>query len=351
MSSAQLALVAVTAPLIVSAALSRLLVGWAPRLGLVDQPGPRKVHSRPIPRAGGIAIFVAFAVTVGLLMALVGPDATGALPWLLIGGLAITVLGLADDLRPLPWQLRLTVQGGVAVAAAIWLVPPAPLWLKALAVVWIAGLVNAFNMLDNMDALSAGTAWIAALWLALITWQIGGPATAEWLTYVILLGATAGFLVWNRPPARIFMGDAGSTFLGFLLGVATARIALWQDGPAGGWAIAVCVTAAAWYDLVSVVTIRLSQGRSPFHADKQHLSHRLVARGLRPPVAVPVIHLLALASGAGGLIICLVTVPWGAAFVLGQLAVWWLGLAVIEFGGQKAPRSEQKPEECSEQGA
>jgi UDP-GlcNAc:undecaprenyl-phosphate/decaprenyl-phosphate GlcNAc-1-phosphate transferase len=191
-------------------------------------------------------------------------------------------------------------------------------------------------MLDNMDMLSGGVAFIAAGTLAAVWWVRPPVAHApgspeEYTLYLMLMGAIAGFLFWNRPPARIFMGDAGSTFLGFLLGLGTARVGLRPDGPAWSWAVPLCVAAVPCYDLVTVVALRLSQGRSPFHADKQHLSHRLVGRGLSPVVAVGAIHLMALASGASGLVLGFVPSSASAALVVGQLALWWGALAVIEF--------------------
>jgi UDP-GlcNAc:undecaprenyl-phosphate GlcNAc-1-phosphate transferase len=318
-----------TVALVVSWLLTALLIRWAPRLGLVDHPDPRKVHKRPTPRAGGVAIFAAFLLAGALSVTLGGGDPG---PWLGLAtlGTAIFLLGLIDDLRPLPWQLRLVVQAAVAMAAVVWLLPPAGMPSRAAAVFWVVGLVNAFNMLDNMDALSGGTAAIAAAYLSLLGW-LSAEATAQWAPYMILLGAVAGFLWWNRPPARIFMGDCGSTLLGFVLGVGTARLGLRPGGQPWAWAAPLCLMAAPWYDLIAVVTIRLSQGRSPFHPDKQHLSHRLVARGLSPPVAVGLIHLMALAGGAGAVILHFVSAEAAAALVFGQLAAWWLVIAGIEF--------------------
>src|SRR5579884_1789066 len=311
-------LLAFAVALALSLALTALLIRLAPRLRLIDLPDPRKVHTRPTPRAGGLAIFAAF-LAAALVPAQSWPSAA---VWLALVGFPVVLLGLADDLRPLPWQLRLVVQFAVAAAAAWLLLPSAsPLWL-ALAVLWIATLVNAFNMLDNMDALSAGTAAVAVAVIVLA----GGDAP----TGLGLLGAVLGFLWFNRPPARLFMGDAGSTFLGFAVGVGTARLTL-ADG-AAPWsplaALAVC--AVPCYDCASVVLIRLREGRSPFHADKRHLSHRFVARGLRPPWAVGVIHVLALASGVCGLLLYNVR-DWPTALLaFGQLALWWGALALIE---------------------
>jgi UDP-GlcNAc:undecaprenyl-phosphate GlcNAc-1-phosphate transferase len=308
--------------LAISWLLTALLLRLAPRLGLVDYPSDRKVHVRPTPRAGGLAIFAASFVTSLLFSWDVSRAAFFFWQWSLAA--MIVLLGLLDDWRPLPWQGRLFIQFAVALIAVIFCLPSFDWWMRALAVLWIAGLINAFNMLDNMDALSAGVAWIAAAFFALVVVEQGGY-------YVILMGALTGFLWFNRPPARIFMGDAGSTFLGFTLGLGSVQVILKENAPAWSWAVPPCILAVPCYDLVSVVLLRLSQGRSPFHADKQHLSHRLVGRGLSGPRAVGVIYLLALASGASGLILYAVTSGWLAALVVGQLAVWWLALAVTEF--------------------
>jgi UDP-GlcNAc:undecaprenyl-phosphate GlcNAc-1-phosphate transferase len=341
-------LLAVICPLAISWLLTGALVRWAPQWRLVDYPDPRKVHTRPTPRAGGLAIYLASIVGVALLAVNGG---AGAFTWgLLLVGLGIVVLGLIDDIRPLTWQLRLGVQAVVAVVAALWLLPPTDFLQATMAVIWIIGLVNAFNMLDNMDALSSGVAWIAAGYLALmgLIAPADHPAASEWPFYFIVMAAITGFLMWNWPPARIFMGDCGSTFLGLLIGVGTARIALQPRSPlvgtaevpywmqaVVGWSMATAVAGAAWYDLITVVSVRLSQGRSPFHADKQHLSHRLVARGLSSPVAVRLIHWMALASGTSGLILCFVPSLPGAAIVIAQCLAWWLALAGIEFLGVK----------------
>jgi UDP-GlcNAc:undecaprenyl-phosphate GlcNAc-1-phosphate transferase len=262
----------------------------------------------------------------------------------------IVVLGLVDDLRPLPWQLRLGVQTAVAVGMeAAW--PAETSWLlRGLAVFWIVGLINAFNMLDNMDALSAGVAWIAAFLLAFASLPTLERAE-DWLPalpYLMLMGALSGFLWFNQPPARIFMGDAGSTFLGFFLGLRSLEGGLVEADHPQTWAVPLCILAVPWYDLGAVVALRLWQGRSPFHADKQHLSHRLVALGLRPPTAVRVIYLLALGSGVCGLLLRKVS-PEEAWLIGVQLACWWFAVAVVEYfrhyrsaAGSPAPQGPKK---------
>lgn len=310
-------------PLLVSALLTALLIRWAPRLGLIDLPDPRKVHMHPTPRAGGLAIYAGVLVASLCILPLV----SCVLGFLLLGGV-IVLLGLLDDLRPLPWQLRLMVQ--TVIAAIVVFRWPCDFGVPArlAALLWIVGLINAFNMLDNMDLLSGGTAWIAAGMFALAALFRHGDRPA--LPFLILLGAMTGFLYFNRPPARIFMGDAGSTFLGFFLGVHSLEDGLVTETPSPTWAVPLCVLAVPLYDMATVVAVRLRQGRSPFHPDKQHLSHRLAARGFGSVGAVRVVHLLALASGLAGLGFYLVNdagaMALGAAIVGG-----WTVLAALEY--------------------
>lgn len=320
-------------PLLISGLLTRLLIRWAPRLGLIDQPGVRKVHTRPTPRAGGLAIYMALlAAAISLSLSGLPFSLRGMLALLGLGGILV-LLGLVDDLRPLPWQLRLAVQTAVA-GWAVWSWPCGAEWgPRLLALVWIVGLVNAFNMLDNMDLLAGGTAWIASgmFALALVLGQESAGEARSAVPFLMLMGALTGFLWFNRPPARIFLGDAGSTFLGFFLGVLGLAGGVVDEAAGPTWMVPVCVLAVPWYDLVSVVGLRLSQGRSPFHADKQHLSHRLTARGLPPSWAVRVIHLLALASGLMGLLFYGVRDPVETAVLAALFACGWLLLAAVEY--------------------
>jgi UDP-GlcNAc:undecaprenyl-phosphate GlcNAc-1-phosphate transferase len=315
--------------LAVSWLLTSLLIRWAPRLGLVDYPSERKVHTQPTPRGGGLAIFVAvFLATVPLWLSY-SRFPTFLLRWFLAA--AILLLGLLDDLRSLPWPIRLGVQFGISFLAVVYCLPPFPWFVRVSMALWIAGITNAFNMLDNMDALSGGVAWIAAGSLAVIS-RLGAPdAIEEWYLFTALMGALSGFLWFNHPPAGIFMGDAGSTFLGFTIGLGSLQVILHEGGQSWSWLVPPCILAVPCYDLLSVVLLRLSQGRSPVHADKQHLSHRLAGRGLSNWTAVRVIYLLALASGASGVILYVVRDPMIAGLIAGQLAVWWLALAVMEF--------------------
>jgi UDP-GlcNAc:undecaprenyl-phosphate GlcNAc-1-phosphate transferase len=326
-------------PLAVSLGLCRLLIRLAPKLGLVDLPGERKVHTQATPRGGGLAIYLAlvvgaFSLGQGLLAELV-PG--------LVAGFLIVVLGLVDDLHPLPWRLRLGVQIYVAAGVVLGWYADRGWPFHATAIFWLVAMINALNMLDNMDALSAGVAWIAACGFA-IAWMVRSESSAVWRDAVpdlILMGALSGFLYFNWPPARLFMGDAGSTFLGLFLGLESLKLVAGQDLTLQTGAMPVFILAVPCYDMTSVVILRLWQGRSPFHADKQHLSHRLVRLGLRPPVAVRVIYLLALASGLGGLAL-LQTTRLGAVFLGVQLGCLWLAVAAVEFFRHLTQRSAEE---------
>jgi UDP-GlcNAc:undecaprenyl-phosphate GlcNAc-1-phosphate transferase len=297
-------------PLAISWCLTGLLVRFAPRFGLIDEPSARKVHTRPTPKGGGLAIFVALVV----VQCFPGFHWSDAATTLGLGAIVV-VLGLIDDRRPLPWQWRLLVQTLVALAALImtgqhlWGVgsdAANAFWLPwPLALIWIVGLINAFNMLDNMDALSAGVAWIVAAFLPIgYALRASSTMTLEpiLIQHLMFLGALTGFLWFNWPPARIFMGDAGSTFLGFFLGLKTLQCSSMLPSSPTAWAFPILVLAIPLYDASSVVFLRLLQGRSPFHADKQHLSHRLTWLGWSSPGAVRVIYALGVAMACLGLV-------------------------------------------------
>jgi len=209
--------------------------------------------------------------------------------------------------------------------------------------VWIVGLVNSFNMLDNMDGLSAGVAAIGAAMLAAVMLLAPDPATDQPQLFVggfllVLVGALSGFLWHNRPPARLFMGDAGAYFTGYLLAMATLT-ATFAGGSVPRHAILapLCVLAVPLYDTVSVIGIRLRQGRSPFHGDKSHFSHRLVALGMTRPQAVLTIYLATATCGLGALLLHQVNTA-GACVVLLMVACVLLLVAILEHAGRRGER-------------
>jgi len=324
----------------------------AARWGLIDVPSERKVHLTPTPRGGGLAIwlgvvgtfaaaqlFLLLADKVPAVKELVPEFARQHLPgiwvqsgklWtLLSAGTALMILGLADDRGGLSWQLRLVVEFAVA-AVCVWLVPnlrltafiPYPLVTETLSVLWIVVLINSFNMLDNMDGLSAGVAAIAASMLAAVLLLAPDPQTHRPQLFVaglllVLVGALAGFLWHNCPPARIFMGDSGAYFMGFMIAAATllASYTGYHSDRRHAILAPLCVMAVPLYDMATVILIRLRAGKSPFQADKNHFSHRLVDLGLTKPQAVLTVYLTTATCGLGALLLHRVDVV-GAVLIM-----------------------------------
>ncbi|MEN6558930.1 MAG: MraY family glycosyltransferase [Thermoguttaceae bacterium] len=338
-----------------------------PRFGLVDRPGYRKIHEAPMPTSGGLAIWLGlvlpllagqiFLWAAGAwpipLPDFVAPYASGLLYrsgklWqLLAGGTVLMLLGLADDRRGLDWRFRLGVQTAVAVVMVLlgWrlsLFLDAPWLTGAISVLWIVGLVNSFNMLDNMDGLSAGVAAIAAAMLAVVMLLTPRPDNHQPQLFIagfllVIVGSLLGFLWHNRPPARLFMGDAGSYLIGYLLAT-TSLTATFAGGDLPRYAILapLCVLAVPLYDTASVVWIRLRSGRSPFVGDKSHFSHRLVDLGMSKTQAVWTIYLATATCGLGALL--LHEVDLGGAVVVLLMVVCTLSLvAILEIAARRRP--------------
>ena len=362
--------------LIVSWAAASFICHRAASWGLVDRPSPRKIHAAPTPLGGGLAIWLGvvspfaagqFALWLWRRAAADGSDPLAGWPladfirphlaglwaessdlWLLLGlATLLMLLGLADDRRGLDWRLRLAVQTAVAAAVVFgrgWKLNIAggwPLIAGGLSVVWIVGLVNSFNMLDNMDGLSAGVGTIAAALLAAVMLMVPDPQTHQPHLFVagfllVLVGALVGFLWHNRPPARLFMGDAGSYFVGFSL-AAIAMVTTYVGGELPGHAVLapICVLAVPLYDLATVVWIRLREGRSPFEADKRHFSHRLVELGLSKTQAVRTIYLLTATCGLGALLLHQVN-QVGAVLIVLLVACVLVLIGILETAARRA---------------
>jgi UDP-GlcNAc:undecaprenyl-phosphate GlcNAc-1-phosphate transferase len=276
---------------------------------------------------------------------------SGQLWSIVAAGLVIAALGLIDDLSGLGWQQRLAVQlfvaGGLVaggVRGTLFVEIPWIGW--AATVLWIVVLTNAFNFLDNMDGLSAGIGLIAAAVFAAI--MLGGTALPHLFVggfLLLLAGALAGFLVYNWPPAKIFMGDTGSCLIGLWLACMTIVGTFYEYGQTGTHVILapLCVLAVPLYDFCSVVLIRVSQGRSPFHADKCHFSHRLVELGMSRGQAVLTIHLITLTTGLGGVLLYQVD-GWQGAILVMLLVVCMLAvIALLETAARSARAGDESP--------
>ena len=290
--------------LVFAAALTPLLRALAARWSWVDAPGEHKHHRRPVPLLGGAAMWA--AVTAAMLAWPTGAD-RGHLASVLLAATLLTTTGLIDDLRGLPVAAKLLIQlvaAGILVSGGLFVVLALPGWLDAiLTVLWIVGITNAFNLLDNMDGQAAGVTAIAALGFLLLTARQGGFAPA---LAAALLGAALGFLPFNFQPAKIFMGDAGSLLLGLLLAVLGLEL---QTGRALSepWIAAlvpVLLLAVPIFDTTLVTLSRWRRGHNPLTTPgNDHLSHRLRRRGLSPRgVALLIYAAGALGALAAGLV-------------------------------------------------
>lgn len=356
-------------------------VRWfAQALGLLDRPGGHSSHTVPTPLGGGIGIYLGVAGTVGLAIAAawwlqsaasdvvwqqriaewhlesLWSSATthaagvwsrsGEVLWLLAAGTVLLVLGLWDDRRGLSVLVRLGVQFGIAAAVVHGLDIELTLyfqtgWLtKLMSVVWIVAVINSFNMLDNMDALSGGIAAIIAASMAIVMLTTPDPDTDHPQLLVaallaVVAGSLLGFLFHNRPPAKIFMGDGGSYFVGFVIAV-SMLMATFVGGPAPDGSLRphavlapLCAMAVPLYDMTTVLWIRRREGRSLFQGDHSHLSHRLVELGLSRTAAVATIHLITATCGLSAILLTHVDTVQ-AIMVLGIVGCMLTLLAILE---------------------
>lgn len=269
----------------------------AVRLDIFDHPaqGDHKSHDSPIPYLGGLAILGAFGVNA--YFAFIGVNELLAI---LVAATALSIVGFVDDHRTLSPLIKLLAQ--VAAAAGVFaygtrtqLFPGFwPLDL-AITVFWIVAITNAFNLLDNMDGLSAGVAAIAAGFF----WLIAG-SQGQYLVgtlAAVLCAACLAFLHYNFPPARIFMGDAGSLFLGFILAVIGIRLRFPANVNTITWGVPVLVLGYPIFDTTLVIVSRITHGRSWYQGGKDHSSHRLVRMGVPKQQAVSALYLVAALCG------------------------------------------------------
>ena len=294
-------LIAFAVGLIASMGLTVPVRQLALRVGMVDHPGPRKVHVQPMPLLGGLAIYL--GVLLALLVSLDGP-ALRQVIGIYSGATLVALVGILDDRGLLHHQIKLF--GAMPAAAVILLASGIRAQLFSqfipgnagiildgcLTVVWVVGITASFSILDHMDGLCAGITAVAAAFFTIAAYMNG--QTAVQTLAAATLGAAVGFLGWNFNPAKIFMGDGGAMFLGFLM--ATLGLKIRPDGapfPAG-WLVPVLILGVPIFDTTMVSISRARRGLLPFTSPgKDHTAHRLSNLGLGHRGAVLVMYLLA----------------------------------------------------------
>src|ERR1700758_4984332 len=271
-------LIALLASLFLTAPVRALAL----RVGMVDLPGPRKVHLQPIPLLGGLAMYA--GVVLGVLLLFNGP-ARAQIEGILAGATLIAAVGILDDRGLLHHQVKLFV--GMPLAAGILLLSGIRAQVfsfllggakgealdAALTVLWVVGITASFSILDHMDGLCAGVAAMSSVFFAMIAY-LNGQTLVTTLAAAVL-GAPAGFLRWNFKPAKIFMGDGGAMFLGFLMATLALKLRLDHASSLSTWLAPVLILGATIFDTTLVTISRARRGLLPFATPgKDHSAHR-----------------------------------------------------------------------------
>jgi len=305
-------IIALAAALIISFALTPVVKSFAQKVGAVDVPrDARRMHKVPIPRLGGLAIFLGFLVSV-----LAFANMTYQLQGILLGAVIIVVLGALDDVTPLPALLKFVVQiiasmipifHGVVISCISNpnLFSDNPYWhLGWLAipvtVLWIVGVTNAVNLIDGLDGLAIGVSSISSLTVLAIAMIVSEENVA--VVMAALLGACIGFMPYNMNPAKIFMGDTGSTFLGFVLACISIQ-GLFKFYAVISFVVPFLILGLPIFDTAFAFIRRIAHGQNPMSPDRSHVHHRLIDMGLNQKQAVAVLYVISAILGLAAVVL------------------------------------------------
>ena len=311
------------------------------KVGALDAPDARKVHTKPIPRMGGLAIYAAFVLAV-LASMYVSREIMG----LLVGGTVILIVGIIDDLKPLPARVKLL---GQIVAASVlvmfdirieWLTNPFGDMLYVeylsipLTILWVVGLTNTVNLIDGLDGLAAGVSTIASVTILLVALQQNFWTVA--VLTAALAGSALGFLQHNFNPAKIFMGDTGSMFLGYML-AAISILGAVKSAATIALIVPIVALGLPILDTAFAIIRRYMSGRPIFKPDKGHLHHRLLEMGLTQKQAVLLMYVISGCLGLSAIALTEVNKSLGAFIVIALLGIAFIGARKI--GVLKATKS------------
>jgi UDP-GlcNAc:undecaprenyl-phosphate GlcNAc-1-phosphate transferase len=300
---------------------------------ILDLPTfPHKSHIKAVPYLGGVAILIGVTLVSYLALAFSNFTVSNFLLATSVLGpaLAMGLIGLWDDLKNLPPLPRFIGQSvaGLVVAATLVLGsnvanPTGSTFADVLiTVIWVVGICNSINFFDNLDGGAAGTAAISAIFLTYLAINSGQALVAA--LSIVVAGATLGFLIWNRVPARIYMGDAGALFLGVLLATLTIRLNPDAQTSIGSFATPILLLAIPILDTTVAVLSRLRRGVSPFLGGKDHLSHRLVRAGLSRKMAAIALWLISATFAFFAVILTILSEKYEVYFVAVTAFLWAL---------------------------
>ena len=318
-------MLALLVALVVSFLASPLVKNFAYKVGAIDVPkDARRMHKTPIPRLGGLAIFLGFMISVILFVPIRGDREMQSI---LLGAVIIVVLGVVDDIMALPAMLKFVVQivaaliptmNGVIVRAVsnpnifsenpYWVLD----WLSIpVTVLWIVAVTNSVNLIDGLDGLANGVSAISATTVLVISLIASESQVA--LVMAALVGASVGFMPYNQNPAKMFMGDTGATFLGYILATMSIQ-GLFKFYAVISFVVPFLILGLPIFDTAFAFTRRIAHGQSPMHADRSHIHHRLIDLGLNQKQAVATLYVISAILGLSAVV--LTTGGEGKAMIL-----------------------------------
>ena len=298
--------------LIISFIATPLVKKLAYKVGAVDVPKDnRRMHDHPIPRMGGLAIFIGCVASI-LLFA----DMTRPLQGILLGACLIVAVGVVDDAHPLGAGVKFILQI-VAALIAVWhgviiqtIANPLffgdnpywnfGVWAVPITVIWIVAVTNSVNLIDGLDGLADGVSTIAAFTMLVIALVVSEADVA--ILMAALAGGCLGFLPYNMNPAKIFMGDTGSTFLGYILAVVSVN-GLFKFYTIISFAVPFLMLGLPIFDTCFAFIRRIAHGQSPMHADRSHVHHRLIDMGFNQKQAVAVLYIISAILGLSAVVL------------------------------------------------
>lgn len=303
---------ALVSALLVALITTPVVKSLAERVGAVDVPkDARRMHDHPIPRMGGLAIFLGF-----LLSTLVFVPLSQSLRGMLLGAIIIVILGIFDDIYALPALPKLIVQIVAALIAVLHgnviqvisnpnILSDNPYWSLGfwsipVSVIWIVAITNAVNLIDGLDGLAVGVAAISSLTMLVIAMLVSENVVA--LTMAALAGGCIGFMPYNQNPAKIFMGDTGSTFLGFVLATVSIQ-GLFKFYTIISFAVPFLMLGLPLFDTCFAIVRRLSKGQNPMSPDRSHVHHRLIDMGFNQKQAVGILYVISAILGLSAVVL------------------------------------------------
>jgi UDP-GlcNAc:undecaprenyl-phosphate GlcNAc-1-phosphate transferase len=308
------------------------------KINAVDRPNlDRKTQKEPVPYLGGVAISIGITVAsfAALLYSDFSSETFGKALSVLLPAILISAMGLYDDLKGLePWP-RLVAQTIAGIAVAIYLIQNNTLGQAfsnqvlnyVVTIIWIVGICNSINFFDNLDGGASGTVAVISIFLFAIAFDHGQSLVSA--LAVVTAGATLGFLIWNKTPAKIYMGDAGALFLGIIIAVLTIRLDPEVGPQSRALAIPLLLMAVPILDTTTVVISRLSRGISPFTGGRDHLSHRLMRKGLGRKTTAYVLWAMAAAFGSVAYFARCVETSLAMPAIYTAGAIWLLSLVTF----------------------